>query len=393
LSRSRSRLPAPRYTGDLVYAAAPKQLRPGNQVRPLRSGEEAFPAMLDAICRARRSICLETYIFESDETGRRFTAALCERAQAQVSVRVIYDAVGSLELATAERNALQDAGVQTVEYHPIIPWRPRFNLTRRDHRKILVVDNEVGFTGGLNLNNDYAPADQGGAGWLDMHCELRGPVVLDLARAFHRVWVREGGRYYHPPTRRDIESAPAQGPALARIVDNRKVRRRGAIRRAYLRAINQANESVLIMNAYFLPDRGLRAALRRAVKRGVDVRVIIPERSDIRSIEFAATHIVGRLMKRGVKILCWPDRMMHAKTAVVDDVWSTIGSYNLDSRSFLYNLEVIVEVIDRGIGQQMRQLFEAEAARCEPMTLAAWRGRSLGRKFIHWFFYQFRRWL
>ena len=171
------------------YARSLYRLRRGNHVRLLRDGGETFPAMLAAIGGARQSIHLETYIFEDDRTGRRFGDALIERAGAGVAVRIIYDAIGSFGMADAFADRLRAAGIQLIEYHPVAPWRARFNLSRRDHRKILVVDDDVGFTGGLNISDDYAALDDGGAGWHDLHCELRGPVVIDLARLFRRTWL------------------------------------------------------------------------------------------------------------------------------------------------------------------------------------------------------------
>ena len=326
------------------YAVAPHQLRPGNELTLLRAGGETFPAMLAAIAAARRSIILETYILENDRTGARFAAALRERARAGVTVRLMYDGVGGFGVDDAYVAALRSDGVQVLVYHPVAPWRRRFHLTRRDHRKILVVDDVVGFAGGLNIGDDYAALVDGGRGWHDMHCQVRGPVVIDLARLFRRVWINEGGPPYPIPSGRSgrgdgaPRQPPAPGMALARIVDNRKYRKRRAIRRAYLRAINRAERTIHLENAYFLPDLGLAAALTRAVKRGVAVRVIVPGDSDVTAVHYASLWAHRTLVKHGIQILHWLGSMMHAKTAVIDGAWSTVGSYNLDNVSLLYNL-------------------------------------------------------
>jgi cardiolipin synthase len=296
---------------------------------------------------------------------------------------------------------LRHAGVEVLEYHPILPWKERFVLSRRDHRKILVVDEQIAFTGGINLSRHYVPESQGGAGWHDVHCRIRGPAVLDLAQLFRRVWVREGGTPYPSPRRpatdrnrsESTAAAAARGRSLARVLANGKYRKRWAIRRAYLHAINRAERTISLMNAYFLPDRGICWALRRAVARGVRTRVIVPEVSDVPAVAYAAQHLYGGLLRDGIEILCWPDRMMHAKIAVIDGVWTSIGSYNLDNVSLLYNLEVALEVLDAELGGAMDRQFESDAARCRPLSVDSWEKRSRTEKAISWLFYNLRRWL
>jgi cardiolipin synthase A/B len=195
-----------------VYARSPVRWRVGCEVTVLRDGAATYPAMLEAIQNAKESICLETYILASDTTGDRFKLALVERARAGVKVRVIYDAVGSFGISDAWVDDLRTAGIEVIDFNPISPWRRRFNLSHRDHRKLLIVDNEVGFTGGLNIANDYASVEEGGVGWHDMHCRVRGPIVYDMGRLFRRNWIRCGGATYPPvPRPRD-----AGGPGATR---------------------------------------------------------------------------------------------------------------------------------------------------------------------------------
>ena len=368
------------------------RLRIGNQVRLLRAGGETFPAMLAAIAGARRSICFETYIYEDDRTGQRFAEALLERAAAGVQVRFIYDAIGGFSLGAAFVERLRRGGVQMIEYHPVAPWRKRFSLQHRDHRKILVIDDEVAFTGGINVGDDYAALADGGRGWHDLHCELRGPVVIDLSRLFRRTWVAEGGAPYpappYPP-----DDAPRPGTVAARVVDNSGRRRRGAIRRAYLTAIAGAERSIWLEHSYFLPDRGLRRALARAVARGVEVAVIVPGKSDVEAIRYAGLYLYRRLVARGLKILQWRGPMMHAKTAVIDGVWTCIGSYNLDSRSLRYNLEVVVEAIDDEVGAEMDRQFTADRVHTDAFELDAWTKLPWWRRALAWLAYRFFGWL
>jgi cardiolipin synthase len=367
------------------------RLRRGNDVTVLR-GAEPFPAMLAAIAAAKRSILLETYIFEDDTTGLKFVAALVERASAGVEVRLIFDAIGTFGMDGAHVDRMRAAGVQVIEYHPIAPWRARFNLSHRDHRKILVVDDDIGFMGGINLSDDYAPLAAGGRGWHDVHCSLRGPVVADMARIFRRTWLDEGGAEYPAPE--PAETRPTLPANIAaRVVDNTRRKRRGAIRRAYLAAINAARNAVLIENAYFLPDRALRRAMARAVERGCEVSVIVPGRSDVRTVEYAGLYIYRWFAERGIRILRWKGPMMHAKTAVVDAMWATIGSYNLDARSLRFNLEVIVEIIDGDVGAGMEKQFRLDEASTVPYDLATWRSFAWWRKALAWLAFRFRSWL
>lgn len=375
-----------RYTTDLA------RWREGNRVTPLVDGGEAFPAMLAAIAAAKQSINLETYILEDDRTGSRFAEALIERATAGVTVRLLYDAVGGFGVGSAYLAALTAAGVEVVQFHPIAPWRQRWNLSRRDHRKILVVDDEVGFTGGLNISDDYAAVADGGKGWRDTHCEVRGPIVADLSRSFRRTWLYSGGAPYPPGPAAEKLPATA-GTSLARLLDNTQRRRRRRIRRAYLAAINAAKHQILIENAYFLPDRGVRGALRRAVARGVDVRVICPGRSDVRLIELASLMVFRRLVSVGVKIRRWRGVMLHAKTAVIDAMWSTIGSYNLDYISLLYNLEDTVEVLDPELGAVMVAQFERDAENTDLFDETTWHGLPWWKKAAAWLAFQIRRYL
>lgn len=372
----------------IPYARSAVGWRPGCEVTVLRDGGEVFTAMLDAMRAARRSIAIETYILADDTTGARFRDVLVERARAGVTVRVMYDAVGSLGLSARFVDSLRDAGVEVVEWNPIAPWRRRYRLSHRDHRKIAVVDDEVAFTGGLNLADDYAAVADGGAGWHDMHCRVRGKIVIDLARMFRRAWLRGGGAPYPAPKRGEV--APVGG-SVVRLLDNGKRKTRATVRRAYLHVIKHARESVMIQNAYFLPDLGIRRALARAVKRGVHVQVIVPGKSDIRIVEWASLYLMRLLARRGVELLRWQGVMLHAKTAVVDGAWSTIGSYNLDARSRFYNLEVTVEILDPAVGAELARNFAIDTVNCERFDEAAWQRLAWWRKALAWLGFRVRR--
>ena len=374
------------------YARSQLRWRPHCEVTVLRDGGETYPAMLAAIAEAKVSICIETYILASDSTGDRFKAALIERARAGVAVRLVFDAVGSFGLPGAWVDELRAAGCEVIDFNPISPWRRRFRLSHRDHRKIIVVDNLVAFTGGLNISNDYAAVADGGVGWHDMHCRVTGPIVLDLARMFRRTWVRAGGQYYKPPPPIG-EAEPGSGASFVRLLDNTRRRQRAIVRRAYLHVIRTARDSVLIENAYFLPDRGLRRALANAVRRGVDVAIVVPGNSDVKLIEWATLYVLRSLARQRVRILRWGGVMMHAKTAVVDGTWATIGSDNFDAQSRFNTLEVTLEILDSETGAALVKHFERDAAHCEVFGIESWQRLPWWMKALAWFGYRLRRFL
>ncbi|CAN5751291.1 phospholipase D-like domain-containing protein [soil metagenome] len=374
------------------YARSQQRWRQGCALTVLRDGNETFPAMLEAIAAAKQTISMETYILAADATGNRFKAALIERAQAGIKVRLIYDAVGSFGLPASYAEDLRAAGVEVIDFNPIAPWRRRFRLSHRDHRKVIVVDNVVAFTGGLNVADEYDSTANGGGGWHDMHCRVTGPIVLDLARMFRRTWLRAGGSDF-PPIKPGSIAPPGDGNAYVRLLDNTLRRQRGTVRRAYLHVIRSARQAILIENAYFLPDRGVRRALSRAVRRGVDVRIIVPSSSDVRVIEWAGLYVTRGMAKNGVKIFRWRGPMLHAKTATIDNTWSTIGSYNFDAQSRFSNLEVTVEVLDPEVAKALSRNFEMTLVDCDPYNEAAWKRLPFWKKALAWLSFRLRRWL
>jgi cardiolipin synthase len=378
---------------DLRYAHHPRAFLPGHRVDVLRDGAETYPAMLEAIAGARYTIHLETYILRADRTGRRFAAALVERARAGVKVRLLFDAIGSIGLPSAFLAELRAAGVLIGEFHPVSLWWRRYRLLRRDHRKILVIDGKIGFTGGLNLADDYASREDGGEGWHDMHCRVLGPSVAELERLFRRTWMYAGGEPYPLSEAAATESVLTPEGALVAVFGNDGVRKRTPIRRVYLHAIRRAQRSIDITNAYFIPDRGIRRALFNAVRRGVDVRVVVPAESDVWPIQWATRHLYARLLKHGIRVFEWTDRMIHSKTAVVDQAWATIGSSNLDYLSLRVNLEVVAVVLDRAFAARLSSEQRRDEALSREIDLATWARRPWWHRPIEWLFFQLRSFL
>jgi cardiolipin synthase len=390
--RSRRALPT-RDASDLRFLT-PRARRSRNRVVPLRAGEEAFPAMLRAIASAQQSVCLEMYILRADRIGRRFGNALIERARAGVRVRVIYDAIGSIGLPAQYVGELADAGVELIEFHPVMPWRSRPGWNRRDHKKLLIVDCRLAFTGGINVGDEYCPADEGGGGWHDLCAQIEGPAVRDLLGVFAATWHDHGGSPFTLPAR------PAEPPASVgrplswvEVIANLGTVARPRMRRAVMHAIERAEKSVRILNAYFIPDAALCRRLAAAVSRGVEVSVIVPSRSDLTLVHFASRHLYAWLMRSGVRIFEWQGRMMHAKAAAIDGVWATIGSYNLDRRSFAHNLEVGVLIVDRDLARELEAQFEADLRNCREVDASAWPSRPTVRKWAERACYALRYWL
>ena len=361
----------------------------GDSVRLLRDGVQAFPAMLHAIGGARREILLEMYWVGDDAVGVTFRDALVERARAGVRVCVVYDAVGSLGITPAWWRPLFAAGGRAVEFHSISPLDPRFRLERvetRDHRKVLVVDGGVGFTGGINLALPWLPPDSHGTAWRDDMIEVRGAAAQELRTLFFRTWRRLTSE--RPPGDVRILRRRRDRPVWV-LASQWRFRR--SIHREYLVRIDQARARIDIANSYFVPDRNVRAALFRAVRRGVAIRVLVPSQSDVPVVQYAVEALFERLLKRGVQIWALPGPMLHAKTAIIDERFTTIGSYNLDQRSWRKNLEVNLAVEDDGFARHVRQWFERDLAGSTRIDLDAWRGRSLSRRGLEWASYALRK--
>ncbi len=345
---------------------------PGNRVALFVRGKELFPSMAEAIEGASRSVNLEMYIFEGTITARTFAELLAKKARQGVRVRLIYDSVGSMEIDPAQVTSMRNAGVQLLEYHPVAPWRPRWAWNKRDHRKLLVCDGRIAFAGGANISDENAPADLGGGDWRDAHVRVEGPTAYDLDRLFRTVWFNETGRWF------ESEGDPASRPGAAsvRVVANSELLNRFVIREAYLNALRAAREEVSIANAYFIPTWHIRRALAQAARRGVAVRILVPGTSDSSSVWHAMRSKYDYLLARGVRIFEWQGPMMHAKAVCVDRHWCSVGTYNLDHRSLMFNLEVNLNILDRETARALAAQFERGLEGSREITLADWRRRS-----------------
>lgn len=374
-----------------AYCRRPEALEYGNRVNLLVDAEEAYPAMLEAVDRAERTVLMDSYIFNDDAVGEMFKAALIRAAARRVLTYLIVDAVGTLAVPEEFFDEMRRAGVHVLSYRSWAPWRKSFGILRRNHRKMLVTDGRTGFAGGLNIGAEWLDSSKDGQGWHDIHIQVEGPAVKELSKLAMSTWHGHGNVMLDPKI--FLPKTPVLGDEYVHIIGSKERKKRKTIRQSYLKAIRQAKKYIYIANAYFLPDRGFRRALRNAVGRGVDVRVMVPENGDILSVQFAIRALFGRLMRTGVRLFLWRDAVLHAKTATIDGQWATVGSFNIDHRSWAMNLEVNVNVVGPGISNRLREVFLKDQTRCTELTLEQWKKRPAFLKLLERFFYLFRNWM
>jgi cardiolipin synthase len=277
------------------------------------------------------------------------------------------------------------------EYHPVSPFRARFTfagLNRRNHRKMLIVDGKIGFTGGVNIGDPWAPVEAGGLGFRDDMISIEGPAVSTMRSIFLQTF--RGPK--RAAARADrLGDGKAMGNSPVMVLSNNGWRRRRLIERTYLQRIRNARKSIDITNSYFIPNRLVRHAMAQAVKRGVRVRVLLPVATDVTAVTYAAHRLYEWMLERGIEIYEWTHSVLHSKTAVIDGAWCTVGTHNLDHRSLAYNIEVTVVVEDPKVAGRLEQRMEQDMAASGKVDLQTWRYRSLGRRILEKFFYAFRR--
>jgi cardiolipin synthase len=368
-------------------------LTDGNAVRLLTDGPRTYAAMFEAIGAARDHVNLETYILDDDEIGRKFARLLIDKADQGVQVNLLYDGVGALGTPSAYFDELRAHGINVCEFNPVDPTKGRFlELNNRDHRKLLVVDGTIGFTGGINISRVYASRvfgrrdGKGGikrrsSSWRDTHIEVRGPTVRDFQELFVGTWREQqcpalAARTYFPALKREgdtVIQTIASSPSSANPPLN-------LIYLSLLSAISHAERSIHITMAYFVPDRQTVEALKAAVRRHVDVELLLPGFSDYWITFYAGRSSYDELLAAGVKIYERRDALLHAKTAVIDGVWSTVGSSNMDFRSFLHNNELNAVVLGTGFARQMEDMFQADLKASVPVDPDAWRKRGMAER-------------
>jgi cardiolipin synthase len=368
----------------------------GNKVTLLDDGPATMRAMTAAIRGARRHVNLETYIFEDDEVGRALSDLLIAKARAGVLVTVIYDSVGALDTPPEFFEHMRAAGIHVLEYNPVNPLKARgkWDINQRDHRKLLIVDGKIAFTGGVNISRVYGkssflqskryppPKDAKEAAWRDTHMQIEGPVVAEFQKLFLDTWLRGTGEPLP-----DAQFFPPQKPvgkALVRPLASAADKADYTIYKTYISALVHADRFVHLTNSYFVPDRQIVEAMKDAARRGVDVRVIFPSFVDHTLVLYASRSYYDELLAAGIRIYERNIAMLHAKTAVIDGVWSTIGSTNLDMRSFLHNDELNAVVLDVDFAARMEQLFQRDLNESTEITAEQWSRRGAGQRMREW---------
>jgi cardiolipin synthase len=359
----------------------------GNKVTLLLDGPATYRAMYDAIRGARDHIHMETYIIEDDEVGRKFADELIAKSAQGVKVTLIYDSVGAMGAPKEFFKRLVDGGVDVLEFNPVNPLTAKkgWEVNQRDHRKLLVVDGRIAFVGGINISSVYSAGSfspsskrrpNGGPQWRDTDVRMTGPVVAEFQRLFLATWDKQNGPALAP--RNPYPAPVSAGTEVVRAIGSSPDEPFSQIYATLLSAIGAAETSVQLTNAYFAPDPQLLAALKAAAARGVEVRLILPGKTDFWLVFHAGRYYYDELLRGGVKIYERDDALLHSKTALIDGVWSTIGSTNLDWRSFLHNDEVNAVILGQDFGRQMQAMFDTDLAASRTISLEAWEQRPLG---------------
>ena len=369
----------------LEEAIVGSPLTTGNQVQLLQNGPATYQAMFAAILGARDHINMETYILDDDEVGQRFSAALIEKQGQGVQVNLLRDSFGTFNTPSGFFQRMADSGVQVLEFNPVNPLLAgkTWALNQRDHRKLLIVDGQTAFLGGINISSVYsggsygkvsaAPADSAIA-WRDTDLQLTGPVVAEFQKLFIANWALQKGK---PLAEKNyFPTLQATGKQVVRAIGSSPDEPFSLIYATLLSAIGSAETSVHLTNAYFVPDPQLLAALVAAAARGADVTLILPSQTDSWLVYQAGRSYYDQLLRGGVKIYERRGVILHSKTALIDGVWSTVGSTNLDWRSFLHNHELNAVVLGAEFGSQIQAMFDRDLAHSDAITLQQWERRS-----------------
>ncbi len=384
----------------VVESVTESPLTKGNKVTLLVDGPATYAAMFKAIQNARDHINLETFIIEDDEVGHKFTDLLLQKQAEGIQVNLIYDSVGSFSTPAAFFQRLRDGGIQVVEFNPVNPFKAHGHwlLAHPDHRKILIIDGKVAIAGGINISSVYSSRLSGrreveGAPlpWRDTDVQIEGPAVAEFQKLFLVTWQKQKGpklseRNYFP----DLKE---EGNAMVRVVGSTPGQSNRITFIVYVSAITFAEHSVHLTNAYFIPDDQIIDAFTDAARRGVDVKIILPSTSDSSLVLYATRYNYSKLLKSGVKLFERRNALLHAKTAVIDSVWSTVGSTNMDFWSFLSDDEVNAVILSREFAIEMEKMFAKDIAESDQIKWEEWKERPLLPRIREWFAHLFYHWM
>jgi cardiolipin synthase len=346
----------------------------GNRLRALQNGDEIFPPMLGAIRGARSTITFETYIYWSGEIGQQFSEALCERARSGVKVHVLLDWIGTGKIETKYLDDLKAAGAEVERYHPL-RWYSVARINNRTHRKLLVVDGQIGFTGGVGIADLWAGHAQSPVHWRDSHYQLEGPAVAQMQAAFNDNWIKTRAQVLFGPEY--FPEVKPVGDSLAQVFKSSRGEGSESVRLMYLLSIASATRHIRLQAAYFVPDDLAIETFVAARKRGVKIEIIVPgPHTDAKIVQSASRSLWGVLLDAGVEIYEYQPTMYHCKVIIVDDIWVSVGSTNFDDRSFRLNDEANLNIYDASFAAAQVKVFEADKSRCRLMTRAEFKDRS-----------------
>ena len=354
------------------------QIVDGNKVEALLNGDQIFPAMLKAIRGAKKTINFETYIYWSEDIGREFAEALSERARAGVKVHLLIDWVGSAKMDDKDLDQMRQAGVEVQQYHPL-RWYNLGRINNRTHRKLLVVDGRIGFTGGVGIAGQWTGNAQDPDHWRDSHFQAEGPVVAQMQAVLIDNWTKTTGKVLHGE-----EYFPAQaqqGTARAQVFSSSPSGGSESMHLMYLLAITAAERSIQISASYFVPDEMTRNALIDAMKRGVRLQIILPGKNiDTEAVRSSSRGMWGELLQAGAEISEYQPTMYHCKVMIVDGLLVSVGSTNFDDRSFQMNDEANLNIYDARFARQQTAIFEQDLKKARRITYEQWLDRPLKEK-------------
>jgi cardiolipin synthase len=354
----------------------------GNRVETLVNGDRIFPAMLEAIRSARQTINFETFIYWSGDIGRQFANALSERSRNGVAVHVLLDWVGSQKMEETLLNEMRQSGVVVEQYHPV-HWYTLHKMNNRTHRKLLVVDGRIGFTGGVGIADVWTGDAQDSVHWRDTHFRVEGPAVAQMQAAFLDNWIKVTGRVLH--SERYFPLLEERGRHRAQMFHSSPGGGSESMHLMYLLSISAAKRDIHLSMAYFAPDRLALDAFVAALRRGVKVRILLPGPiTDSDLVRYASRAEWGDLLRLGAEIHEFQPTMFHCKVLVIDGLWTSVGSTNFDNRSFKLNDEANLNVFDAEFAQRQIEIFENDIRRARRITVEEWENRPWTEKFRDW---------
>jgi cardiolipin synthase len=367
--------------GRSMAALFGSNLLPGNQIETLVNGNEIFPAMLKALRGATQTITFETYIYWRGDVADQFAEVLSQKAREGVSVKVLLDWVGSIPMEEALVERMKAAGVEVVRFRPVA-WSTIDKVNNRTHRKIVVVDGRIGFTGGVGIGDEWNGDARTKAEWRDTHYQVEGPVVAELQAAFAEHWLEAGGELLMGD--RFFPALAPAGDSPAQVVAS-STHQRSVMHLMLMTALAAAETRIVLGTPYFVPDETTRLQLLAARRRGVEIDILVPgETTDARVVRKASRHLWGELLEAGIRIHEFEPTMYHCKLVVVDGAWASVGSTNIDDRALRLNDEVNLNAYDQSFAREQIAVFERDLKRARPYTLAQWQARSLWEKLSDW---------